>query len=685
MKKKKTSSASAAGLSHVPFGVLLLVLTLVNFLLAYAPLSVTAKLWFFLGGILAPLAYWYWKGRQEGAKAPALRSSGHFLVPSGAWFFFLGAAVLLRFWKIDSLFVWPTGDEGLIGAAALELSHQWDWKFFYTVGQNPPAFVWLCALFFKVFRDPLFNMWAPSALVSLATLVMGVLAARQVLSKPLSLVFGSLLAFSYWPLYLGRRCLPAVTAPLGEFALIFCLAKAVKAEGPWKVRWAFLAGVCLGAQSFTYVAWPVVAFAGALAFAYLCWKGIARKGAGAFGAGALLGLAPFILALLREGYGQHISALTPWSGWFRDRDILSNAVSYLGALFWGGPGEGGALNPLLCSFFFLGLVELFLPKRRELAWAAAGTFLLFLLPGVLSLNLQTFRVVQVLPLLLFVTALGARALLEGPGRWKVPILAALLVLSAFFDWGRLLAPYIDINGHPQPFLSTGKSLSRYRAYSLLKELETRAGPGVVLGEWDLPADRTLGVATLPFNVVLNRGLASAPVKWLALVTDAHYRPFLQKRFPKGECWVLDTDLVKDGTRMLAVLPFDAAYRPALLRWAQADQAFRDLNWGTDHVHEKGCFERVVQNIREDHPLIQGDPFLESVFWEKAGEFFYYYGDHFPEHLQAMRLSTQRGVPAAHLYGKLAGLWQIAGNGKEAQRALESARRSEALYPWREKN
>jgi hypothetical protein len=180
---------------------------------------------------------------------------------------------------------------------------------------------------------------------------------------------------------------------------------------------------------------------------------------------------------------------------------------------------------------------------------------------------------------------------------------------------------------------------------------------------------------------MNRGLEFSQVKWLAVLTDAHYRPFLQKRFPQGQYWSLDSDLSNDGTRMLAVLTVDDSNRPVLRRWAQADKAFRGLNWATDHLYDKGLLETVAVRIREDTPLIQGDPFLESVYWEKVGEFYYYHGGHFPEHLRAMELSVEKGYPAAHLYSKLAGLWKIAGDENKARAALEKAKRSEALYPW----
>jgi hypothetical protein len=286
-------------------------------------------------------------------------------------------------------------------------------------------------------------------------------------------------------------------------------------------------------------------------------------------------------------------------------------------------------------------------------------------------------------LLLAVTALGIQALSSRiPRDKRMPVFGLIVFFTLFFDTGRLFAPYLQVVSHPEKFVGTGKSLARYRAYLVLKELNAQKGPGWVLGEWDLPADRTLEVATYFFNAAYNPRLNPLDAKWLGVLIDAHYAPFLQKRFPGAQWWDLDSDFSKEGNRMLAVLPVDDSTRGTLLKWARADRAFRDLNWGTDHVHDKDCLAVIDRKIREDYPVIKGDPFLESCFWEKTGQFYYYYGNHFPEHFRAIELALKNGYPAAHLYAKRAELFLLAGNRQAHQETMKKARESEALYPWR---
>src|SRR5581483_4391929 len=269
----------------------------------------------------------------------------------------------------------------------------------------------------------------------------------------------------------------------------------------------------------------------------------------------------FILGVYHEGYGQHVSNLSPWSGWFRNGGLFSNVELYIQALFWdvSDPtatsirGQGGLLNPLTASFFFMGLATLYRSRREIFYPCGALTLVFFLLPGFLSLNLQTFRIVQAMPLLGWVAALGFMTFIQAVrGTAGRSILAGFLVFFAVWDFERIGAPYRAVENNAPLFLSTGKSLPRFRAFEALKEKEKTEGPGIVMGEWDVPADRTLEVTTYFFNAALNPGLDPAKVSWAGLVTDAHYRPFLQKRFPRAWFKELDQDLSPEGSRLLVL-------------------------------------------------------------------------------------------------------------------------------------
>lgn len=693
-KKTINPGDKRKGFRPLRFGLLLILLLLSNSVLSYAAVPPAVKFWVFLLGVLLPV-YGLAAERTGGRKGKAPFYRVEFLpdLPGWPWGLLLAAGFLLRFWRITRLFAWPMGDEGLSGDAALALSRHWNWDFFYSVGQAPPLLDWVCGLFFKFSRDPFLNLWVPSALFSCATLVLGLIAARRYFSKSLAFLVTGLLAFSYWPLYLGRFCLQAVLVPSVELLSLWMLGRFLEAtEGPRKVRAAWALGIVTGLNVFTFTTWPLMVVLVGMAV-YLHSFGGRRKESGIFfrfSAGLFLALIPFLVAAFRQGYGQHIRDVAVWSRPLDAANLLQVAGGYLAVLGWGvAPGQGfyvpargGFLNPLLTSFFFLGLARAWrhasLPRVQ---WVLFAGFL-FLVPGFLSLNVEGFRVVQILPLLLLLSAWGLEPLLPASRKAAVLVVAGLFLLTAVFDFARMAQPYRNIAGNPGLFLSTGKTLSRYRAYQVLKDLKTQGGPGWILSEWDLPADHTLAVMTSGFNATLDPGPAGGSPRWLAVMADAHYRPFLQKRFPHAQWWELDSDLPRGGDRMLGVIPVEKSDASTLERWARADRAFRDINWGTDHLYDKDCLETVDRRIREDYPLVQGDRFLESAFWEKVAQFYYYYGHHYAEHLRASQLAVERGYPAAQLYGKLSELYRIGGREGPAARALGLARRSEIKNPWR---
>jgi hypothetical protein len=670
--------------------LILIVLTTTNFLLSYATLSTPLKILLFVLGLLLPLGYWAVNMKPIGNERTPFHQQ-EFLpaIPTWIWAAFAAVMLLLRFWKIDSLFLWPTGDEGLSGAAAIELSRKWNWDFFYSAGQSPPVLNWICGLLFKYSNQVFLNLWLPPAVLSGLAVFLGYLAARQFFSKSFSFLCAGLLAFSYWPLYLGRLCLQGVLMPSWELFTFFCLGRFIGAPDSRKRFWALGLGLCAGLHSFIFATWPVIVAAIAIVALKACKRPLFLWVW--FLAGTLLGLAPFLVAALEKGYGQHLLEVSMGSRFFHGSDFFTVVGGYLSVLLWGTfgkggfyiPTEGGFLNPLLGTFFCLGLLEIYRHRSSALGKWTMAAAVLFLLPGWMSLNVEGFRIVQLMPLVLMGATWGLAAFLRllAPSR-RIWVTAFFLGFTVLFDFARLAMPYQDIAAHPQRFLQTGKSLARYQAYGILEKWEQAEGPGIVLGEWNVSSDRTLEVATYFFNAALGLGLDPTRVQWLALLTDRHYRPFLEKRFLQAQFIHLDGDFSRDGNPMLMVVQDSPENHQTLQRWSRADRAFRDLNWAIDHVHDSYCLAKVDQDVHEDYPLIQGDPFLESAYWEKAAYFYYYYSGHYPEHLRALQLAVQRGYPAAHLYSELAELYTLGGQTVLAQEAAQKARQSETEFPWR---
>jgi hypothetical protein len=187
--------------------------------------------------------------------------------------------------------------------------------------------------------------------------------------------------------------------------------------------------------------------------------------------------------------------------------------------------------------------------------------------------------------------------------------------------------------------------------------------------------------TYYFNV--EKGARSAPPPaWLAVVTDAHYLPFLKARFPEGDWRVLDADLNPDRPRLLGILKLTASNQAQLNHWAKADPGFTLLNWDLDHLHDLGLMDRFGRDVQNCGNWVKDDPFLASMFWEKVAATYYYFGHHYPEHLSAMENAVKYGYPASHLYGELASLYALGGNPKAAEKAALQAKESEAKYSWR---
>lgn len=698
---------SADSVSSSWFWILFLLLTLANALVSLE----TLPSWLALGLVLVavvPLGWLLYRmgSRNEGDTIPGnkkpIRKTGTLqplflpeqeILPgiNSNWvWILLAAACFIRLWKFGNSFVWPTGDEALTGLLAIDWNRHWDGRVFYTAGQDPPTLFWLTGVFFRFIRDPGLNLWLPPALVSCLAAAAAYAAARKFFSRSFSFLAAGFWAFSYWPLQLGRTDLPACFTALWVPVTFYFLGGFLRGTGRTRVLRALAAGFTLGLNWLTFTSWPFFVLAAGVALA----AGLGKEKKLRFplsvsaSLGFLLGILPFLLAAWHSGFGRHIADVAPGIGNFDPVRQTRVVLNYLSVLGWGAfsgdrlaaPLWGGFLNPLLASFFCLGLAEMAAAKKNpQVRWLALYG-VLSLLPGMLSLNMNGDRIVQILPLLILVSAWGCASLLKrAPEAWR--IWAALLLFLACLAWDEGRLGTLDPARDPAAMEAAGRSVARYRAYQVLQDLKQKEGPGVVLGEWDVPADRSLEVMTYYFNVL--RGARSAsPPAWLALLTDAHYLPFLKGRFPEGDWRVLDADLNPDKPRLLGILKIDDSNRDQLNHWAKADPGFTLLNWDLDHLHDRGLLNRFGQDVQNCGNWVQDDPFLAAVFWEKVGATYYYFGHHYPEHLSALENAVKYGYPAAHLYGELASLYWVGGNPKAAEEAALKAKASETKYPWR---
>ena len=667
-----------------------LVFVLSNAVLAYSSLGLLAKLWVGLSGIALPLGVALATAPAPSPREVPPQRGDPFAPPAWAWVL-LGAAVLSsRLWNLTGSWAWPTGDEGLTAVAGIGLSEKWNWHFFYTTGQAPPLLFWLCGLLFKVSDDTSFNLWFSPALFSVLTVVMGTLAARQFFSAWFSFLLGCLMALGFWPVFIGQHGLPGATLPLWECSCFYLLGKFLKAPEGTRKKWSLALGFCVGLGSLTYTSWPVVAI---LIGGAVVGEGIARSPKNfvpflCFLAAFLLTLSPFWKAALTEGYGGYLGSLLTWNYWLRWPHELGTLVDYAAVYFWGDwtggalvrPVWGGLLNPLLGALFFLGVVELFRwRKLKWVRWAAFG-LLFFQLPGLVTLNVNTMRVVQAMPLLLLVAAVGLQFLLEGlPPAKKIFQLSLLLAVSGGLDAWHLELPHRNVKMDPGFLGRVGGSPGLFRSYVFLKDLAVQEGPGFIFTEFYPSRDESLAAMTYPFNAAWNPGLASGEARWAAVLTQEGYLPFLARRFPASKWWTAGDGRLAAGWGIL-LIPVNPETSPSLGRWVKARPVFRKLTDAVALMGDTSLGEVLDKRLARDMPLLEGDPFLESCFWERMGEVYYHFGNRYRDHLEAVHLAIEKGYPAGHLYHQLAGLLEVAGRTKEAEAAVQKAKESENFHP-----
>jgi len=581
---------------------------------------------------------------------------------------------------LTDLSLWPLTDEAMNGHYAMELSEKGKVQLLYGFSAMPPLYDWLLGLFFKIFGVSLRTLWLLPAVISSLTVIFTYWAGRAFFSRSFAVLFAGSMAFSFWPLYAGRFSAQGGLALCWEMLVLAVLGWFWKVPEGKRTTSAFLLGVCSGIGFYTYTSWPVVAVPLTLVVflklrtkSSIDWKGF------------LLFLIPqgllFVPMLNRfffgGGYLPYVLQ-NPFQGFRGFNDLMS--------FFWGSPLPpnlfayrpfwGGLLNPLLGALCFLGVFYCLKIFPKPFRWMGLGLFVTLVLPGSLTGGLDMYRVIQVLPMLLFFIAVGLVCFWNIlPKNGKLPGLIAVLVISICLDLFHLFGIYHSIWTHPKDNWFASKSVERMRAYDILEEANAKAGPGFVLSDL-VPDiyDQSLSLAAYGFNVEQNPKFHPADAKWVALLTNIHYQDALTKEFPEARSFWLASDVERpDGGLMLVIIPLPSSHPEELNRWIGVDLAMRGM---LDEVYDNRDWKDrgpIIRDLFQLYPLVKGDRFLESCFFEKIAE--NEYGDrHLPEQIGAMRQALQRGIPTAHLYNALGALDWRRGDIKQARMEFQEALR-----------
>jgi hypothetical protein len=667
------------------------VFVLANICFSYLPFPLEVKGFiFFLGLILFLLIAWKTGNFLKPRDSLRFQEKGPGYISKNFFLFFAVAAVLFRFCLLKLFHPWPSGDEALQGFFAIDLIENWNWRFFYTTGQHPPLLIWCLKWFFQSFQSPFFDLWFLPSFVSVLFTFLGYWASRIYFSEKISTVYFSLLALSFWPLYFGGFCVQGALVPLFEMAALILMGYFLKSKkGATKYFFAILLGLWVGVGTWVYTSWFSVVFFLVFLLFFVAFE---KRPRGfqyllVFLFSLSLGALPWIVAVFHEGFGGYVLGVSFLSGYFNLWDQLLTSASYLTSLFWGtlkepvsyGPVWGGVLNPIFGACFFTGATELFRLRKNPLTAVLAAGFFLFLLPGILSADhVEMFRIIQVMPVLLLLVAIGIIRLLDDlPRRRRLTAFVLILVFSLPLDLYHLLKTSSASFNPLNPVFEVKDE--NYWAYQKFQAQFEKSGPGLIYTDFILlDHDHTLNVMSYHFNALVNPKYRFEEARWAGVVTNVHYVPFLARRFPGSQWYPITPYAVEDGGSAAGIIPVMPGNLEVLLKWSIAHRYFHRLNIQAENImNNRAQYIVAVQKLPEGYPLVSGDPFLESCFGEWMGQ--YHFGPDFGPNIQAIRRALLKGYSTANLYYKLGNFYLLNRQRTEAKKAYLMAARSHPNY------
>jgi len=677
-----------------PWGSFVFFLT-ANCVLGYFPLPFMWKVTVLILGIILPLIL---AARQTHAEKTESIQIFHedFLNPIPAWLWMGLAAgvVLIYFYQLSAVTIWPTRDEGLFGSLGLRLSEKWDWKFYYTAAQDSPLLIWFLSFSLRWFQSPFWGLWSVPVLFSAATVFLTYFISRLYFPRSFSFLAVCLWAFSLCSLGCGRFCLPTFSVLPWELICFGMTALFYQEDRPqYKKMWAVLSGFWTGLGYFTFTSWPVIALPVVLIVffdpsqkhffknrKFLMW----------FFCPFFIAVVPFLAAMASVGYGEHIFAMSRFNHWFSSKDQWDSAISYFSSLFWGPWGSYASqgedwvrLNPILGAMFFLGCVQSYRFRFNGMIQWIGLVFVFCLLPGVLSANFLILRIVQIFPILILISVLGLMSLLiEVRRSYRLFLFFLFLILSIAIDNHEFSQSHRDPLSTPEVSAQSSFPVESIRSYRILKSLADQAGSGFVFTEFmQVPRDNSLLVMTYAFNAAENPRLKPEQAQWAGVVANLHYYSFLAKRFPEARWYWVHEGRTRGSECILGIIPIDEKNKDVIKTWVQAHHYFRQVSLALDNISEKNTYHMADRILNQPPASISSDRFLESCYWERRAQFYYdyHFETHYDDQVAALKQAVAQGYPAAHLYYDLGCLSARKGQVQQALSDFKTALRVEPNY------
>jgi hypothetical protein len=598
---------------------------IVDSYLSYVPASNTEKWLVFLAGILTPLSLIIFS-------KPPIKKENIFQKEQfekstyGVWIVLGFLLAGLRFWKLTTLFAWPTGDEATIGMLAIGLIRHWNWHFFHGFAQLPFSFHWICAFFYQITQSSKLALWFLSAVISAALIPLTYFGARRFCGKSFSFILMGLMATGFWPMYLGRYGFLIFLLLWELVVFYFLLVFVEQSKKKSNLVTAGLLGLVTGLGCLTITSWMIIGFVVILAVIWISFRDKIFLPVAIFLILMAASLSPFFTAAWLEGYGQHIRAVGFWNAGF-DWEKQATIFGDYWMLLWGSVNQsvaygsiwGGFLNPILAALFFLGLIEIYFRFSKFYLFLFLSVLTACLSSGFLSWSLETYRILTILPFLFLAVALGLHGLLRSVPRSKAVWIALLLLCSSFaLDFYRLIIPYSSPDVRPAFFENTGRSYEKYYAGRMLESLHSQYGPGLIYTDW-VPdaADESLAFVTYPYNCAWNSTLSQVPPRWAAVFTSGHFQPFLQKRFPQSRWEVIPTaDPGHYSSHVLGIIPVTTETAPVFRSWYETYFFWMGINLQLLDKPNGKSGQTILEEMIKFYPRVPHDPFLQSVYLEK---------------------------------------------------------------------
>ncbi len=591
-----------------------------NLILDYLPVSIAAKLWVLLLGVLLPLGIGLFQNQFRAASRIPLGSGEIFPAPSRwVWWIPCLLAVLVRLANLGGAWGWPSGDQSLTGMIAVELTQKWNWNLFQTFGQIPTFYSRFVYGLLQVTHLPLFSLYFPNALFSILALGIGWKAARQYFSTSFSLLLIFLFFFDALSLRFNRLAYPIGPLMLWELAVLYSLGRLLKTGKTASPVQAFLLGALCGCGPYMGPQWPVL-WLWVLGVLALTKKKIPLRAWLALGLSTVLFLSPFIFSILGNTFGGHISKIAVWSGFISWADQWRTWAAYLQILL--GPGCGDSYTPssqgfynfILVAFFYVGLLEGLRWIRFPLIWAIGFGFFLAMLPGLLTINAEGFRMALVVPFFMVFTGWGIQAFLaEFPKTQRIRVLFLVLGLSALLNVDDFFQLHQRLFRVPGAWIQTEQQIS----YKLLNPLAKDQGPGNVFWGWGPEIrDFSLAYASYPFNAAENSRWDGQKTSWTALLTQSHYLPWLQKRFPQSQ-WN-QIMIPGKGWAPLAIglFPDLPGTEAQMDQWKAFNYWMQSLDLKIMDQSNGVSRRAILEEMLAFYPHVPSDPYLQSCFFEK---------------------------------------------------------------------